>query len=212
MFKQGSGRVSNTGLDSRSSNLAGLNIFGEKRNYPLQNETESLNVSSVIDWDVGEIGTLSFITGWRDLEQRFALDFFDGPPPTGLFVITNDGEHEQFTQEIKWTGDVGDTIQYVAGLFYIKEENNTDFADVLSFGPPTVAIDRTLKNDTEALAGYFQTDINFADAWTFTAGIRYTDEEKTIEINSNPNLPCDPTLITPALPPLTWSTRGFRPS
>ena len=39
-----------------NANLAGLNIFGEKRFYPLQNETESINVSSVIDWAVGDIG------------------------------------------------------------------------------------------------------------------------------------------------------------
>jgi iron complex outermembrane receptor protein len=193
-FKDGGKRVSNTGLSQENGNLSGLNIFGEKRFYPLQNETESLNLSSVIDWDIGDIGTLSFITGWRDLEQRFALDFFDGPPPTGIFVITNDGKHEQFTQEIKWTGDFGDSVQYVAGLFYIKEENTTDFADVLTFGPPFVALDRTLQNDTEALAGYLQADINFADAWTFTAGVRYTDEEKTAAIQSNPNLPCDPNI------------------
>ncbi len=191
-FKQGGGRVSNTGLDSRSSNLSGLPISGEKRNYPLQNETESLNLSSVIDWQVGDIGSLSFITGLRDLDQRFALDFFDGPPPTGLFVIANDGNHKQFTQEIKWTGQLGDPIQYVAGVFYIKEENTTDFADITTFGPPSVNADRTLKNDTEALAGYFQTDITFAEDFTVTAGIRYTDEEKTVEIESNPTLPCDP--------------------
>jgi len=198
-FKDGGKRVSNTGLSQENGNLSGLNISGEKRFYPLQNETESLNISSVIDWAVGDIGTLSFITGWRDLEQRFALDFFDGPPPTGIFVITNDGKHEQFTQEIKWTGDIGESIQYVGGLFYIKEENTTDFADVLTFGPPFVALDRVLQNETEALAGYLQADINFADAWTFTAGVRYTDEEKTAAIQSNPNLPCDPNVDTTCL-------------
>jgi iron complex outermembrane receptor protein len=198
-FKDGGKRVSNTGLSQENGNLSGLNIFGEKRTFPLQNETESLNISSVIDWAVGDIGTLSFITGWRDLEQRFALDFFDGPPPTGIFVITNDGKHEQFTQEIKWNGDIGDSIQYVAGLFYIKEENTTDFADVVTFGPPFVALDRTLQNETEALAGYLQADINFADAWTFTAGVRYTDEEKTVAIESNPTQPCDPNVSTTCL-------------
>jgi iron complex outermembrane receptor protein len=113
--------------------------------------------------------------------------------PRGGFSILNDGEHQQFTQEIKVTGDLfGGFVDYVAGVFYLDERNTTDFADVFSIFSPSVPggialllADRTLRNTTEAYAGYVQADFNVTEQITLTAGIRYTDETKVFNISDN---------------------------
>lgn len=107
---------------------------------------------------------------------------------TGGFVIANDGKHQQFTQEFKVSGKAFDGFfEYVTGLYYIKENNTTDFADIftLGSGAPLLLADRTVKNSTEAVAGYAQIDANVTDMIKLTAGIRYTDEKKTVDIADN---------------------------
>jgi len=174
-------RVSLSSLRQDGSPFVGL-ITGSKQNLSQGNEVEAFSVSSNIDWDTS-IGTISFITAYRDLDQEFALDFLNFPAgDTGAFVIVNDGNHEQFTQEVKLTGSIGEKIQYVSGIYYFDEENKTDFADLFT---GAVSADRILSNDTEAWAAYLQADYQLGDQWTLTAGVRYTDEEKTIDFVDN---------------------------
>lgn len=164
-------------------------------------------ITSNLEIAVGGDAKLNLVTGYLDMAQKFALDFSDGralpsllvpsPPVRGYtlggFVIANDGKHSQFTQEIKLSGSLGDgLVDYVTGVFYINEKNDTDFADLFNLGlaPPPAGFpfllaDRRLKNNTEAWAGYAQVDVNATDALTVTAGIRYTDEEKTFNITDN---------------------------
>jgi iron complex outermembrane recepter protein len=203
------GRFVTTGLRENvatGSQFAPLVISGRKANYDLANETDNTLLTSNFQVELGD-QTLNFITGVVNLKQQFALDFFDGrggpnlaapnPPvrgfPRGGFSILNDAEHEQFTQEIKLTGELfGGFVDYVTGLYIYDESNRTDFADVFSIFIPNVPgglglllADRTLDNDTKATAGYAQVDFNLTDQLTVTGGIRYTDEKKTFSLFDN---------------------------
>jgi iron complex outermembrane recepter protein len=201
------GRFATTGLreagDLGTSPFAPLAITGRKANFGAGNRTTTDLVTSNIGIELGSDLTLNLITGYVNLGQRFALDFFDGrggpgiangglPPlarfARGGFTITNDGRHKQFTQEVKLAGSIADGfVDFVGGLYYINEKNTTDFADIFSLSPTFALLlaDRTLRNKTEAWAGYLQADVNLSDQITLTAGIRYTDEEKTFVINDN---------------------------
>ncbi|MDH4022655.1 MAG: TonB-dependent receptor, partial [Gammaproteobacteria bacterium] len=187
----GGDRISLTGLSEDGTPLAGL-LTGEKQNYPLKNEVEAFSVTSNLEWDTG-LGTLSFITGWRDMTQEFALDFLNAPASYGGFTIANDGDHQQFTQEVKLAGDAGDRIRYVTGVYYLDEDNTTDFGDIFDLGFPLVLADRVLDNTTEAWAAYLQGDIQVAEQWTVTLGVRYTDEDKDVSFTDNqPKAFCTP--------------------
>jgi iron complex outermembrane receptor protein len=182
-----------------------LPVTGRKASFPLGNEAESILITSNLEW-AGDNHTLNLITGYVDVRQRFALDFADGralpnignPFPVvrgfqnGGFAILNDGKHQQFTQEVKLTGTLGEgLLDYVAGVYFYDEKNVTDFADMFTVdigsptGLPLLLADRVLRNGTKATAGYVQVDLNFAESFTATAGIRYTDEEKTFSIRDN---------------------------
>jgi iron complex outermembrane receptor protein len=202
-------RFSCTGLRQTGTPLANLTV-GDKRNYNLGNEVENLLVTSNLQWSTG-LGDVEFITGYVDLSQKFAIDFFNGTVvnpavgpmaasnPAGGFTIANDGVHQQFSQEIKLTGEVGDNARFVAGVFYFDEDNDTDFVDLFSLSPTlTVPLeDRILRNTATAWAAYTQWDLTFASDWTLTLGGRYTDETKEIAIDANPNpLMAAPTAAT----------------
>lgn len=200
------GRFVTTGLVEANSlpttPFVGLPVTGRKALFGLGNRTQTDLFTSNIGFELGDNLNLNLITGYVDLGQQFALDFFDGrggpsisvPTPAvagitrGGFTITNDGRHKQFTQELKLSGSVGEgLVDFVGGVFYINEKNRTDFADIFSISPTfgLLLADRTLRNKTEAWAGYFQADVNLSDMLTLTAGIRYTDEEKTFRVNDN---------------------------
>ena len=203
------GRFVTTGLresfPTGTSQFASPGITGRKANYNLGNNVDQLLVTSNLEIRRGD-HTLNLITGVVDLKQQFALDFFDGrggpnlavPNPVvrgftrGGFTILNDARHKQFTQEFKLNGKLFDGfLEYVTGLYIYDEKNTTDFADVFSIftgapgGTPLLLADRTLRNNTTATAGYFQGDVHFTDQLTFTAGIRYTDEKKTLNVQDN---------------------------
>jgi iron complex outermembrane recepter protein len=202
-------RFACTGLRQTGTPLANVTV-GDKRNYNLGNEVKNLFATSNLQWRTG-LGDVNFITGYVDLEQKFAIDFFNGTVinpavgpavatnPVGGFVITNDGEHEQISQEIKLSGELNANARYVAGVYYFDEKNDVDFADLFSLSPTlTIALeDRILKNKATAWAAYTQWDLTFAEAWTVTLGGRYTDETKKVNFiaNASPLLPA-PTAAT----------------
>ncbi len=203
------GRFSTSGMVGSTppggAALYSVPVTGRKAGFAQGNEVDTLLLTSNIEWQ-GENHRLSLITGFIDMTQTYGLDFADGrglpnivnasPPVRGFrnggFGILNDGEHTQFTQEVKLNGTLLDErLTYVAGVYFYDESNVTDFADMFTVeigspnGLPLLLADRILRNTTQATAGYVQADFAFTEALTATAGIRYTDEKKTFSIADN---------------------------
>ena len=194
-YSDGDDRFTNTGLVSDGAPFAGL-LTGDKQNFGLGNETRSLHFTSDIEWETG-LGVVNILTSYLTLEQDFLLDFFEGPLATGRFTIANEGQHDQFSQELKLAGSTFDgQLDYIAGFFYFNEDNKTDLAQTftrynLPGGSPIFlggfTYDRTMDNGTDSWAIYSQFDWHFNDQLTLTAGFRYTDEEKDFGITDNGN-------------------------
>lgn len=129
----GDARSAYTGLNNDYSVYPGL-FTGPKGNYPQGNQMLSHSLTSNVTWKT-DVGTLNFITGWRDMEDKSYMDFFDSPLPVvqnggaiGVqFLIASEERHQQFSQEIKLNGSAFDErLSYVTGLFYLNETNDTD--------------------------------------------------------------------------------------
>ena len=192
-----SGRFSTTGLSTvaGAANFAALGITGAKANFGNGNRTSTELLTSNFSVALSPAVTINLITGYVSQRQKYALDFFDGrsapsianPNPAivgnarGGFTIVNDGYEDQFSQEVKLSGKLfGGFVDYVAGFYYLNEYNRTDFADV--FAGFLVLDDHILRNTTEDKAGYAQADVNVTSRFKLTAGIRYTNEIKTISL------------------------------
>ncbi len=143
-------------------------VTGRKADFALGNETQSDIAIGRLDFDVTQDATLSLISGYVRQEQQYALDFYDGsgapslsnPYPAvrgaefGGFVIANDSYADQFSQEAKLSGTLGDgLVDYTTGVYYIKEKNYSDFADIFGLSTTSALLlaDRVLRNSTEAI-------------------------------------------------------------
>jgi iron complex outermembrane recepter protein len=138
--------------------------------------------TSNFEWQLGG-ATVNFISGYRRLEQNFAVDFFNSASSRGGFTIVNQGEHTQTSHELKITSDFFDgKLRTVGGFYFMDENNETNLTDGASAGALAFVIsDRKMTNTTQTSALYWQGDFDLTDVDVITLGARYTIEEKELE-------------------------------
>ncbi len=155
-------------------------------------ENEDQGISVQVDWDT-EHFLVTSITAYREHESYDDADILF-TNLDGSFRV-NDAEQNQFTQELRLTGE-GETLKYVAGLYYYKQELNNDrtttvgsdtsqialgrpYPDVLLFIPDTGSRDIN-EQEHESYAIFGQADYNLSESLVLTAGLRWTYEEKDV--------------------------------
>ncbi len=118
--------------------------------------------------------------------------------PNGAFLLAQQSQGDQFSQEIKLTGDARDgQLKYVGGLYYFREDYSTEVADIatgFTTGAATLAAqvprayattllaDRLIENSTRSWAAYLQGDWKFSETLAATIGARWTDESKRVAV------------------------------
>ena len=200
-----SGRFATTGLvtttaPGTASPFVAIGVSGRKAEFGLGNAVETQMYTSSLQWS-GDNFAIDIITGRVGTTHKYLIDFADGrglpdvavpvPPvrgdTAGGLVTLNDASYRQFSQEIRLAGTLfGGIIDYRGGAYYLHEDNRTDFADVVNRGGvPAVIADRTLDDTADSLAGYVEVDAKITEQIKLTAGVRYTDEKKTIRSRDN---------------------------
>jgi iron complex outermembrane receptor protein len=164
--------------------------------------TRNYGGSLVATWDVG-VFEIKSITAAR----WFHFDATNDQEQTS-FPISRSGslvDTEQFSQELRFTGDVTDTIDYQAGLYLLRVETDTNgrsrfgrdagafFATNAQYaalntpagwdllqealeGTASISNQHPISNSQ---AAFVQANWEITDRATLTAGIRYTREQKT---------------------------------
>ena len=136
-----------------------------------------------VNWH-GEAWNLKYIGAYRETSGSFNRDP-DNSPVALTETLNPNYDHEQTSHELQITGDMADgKLQYVAGLYSFNEEGTDNvFVPVflpaadLSFGFPA-AIRNFADVDNSSEAVYAQINWNVSDAFAFTLGARYTEDEK----------------------------------
>jgi iron complex outermembrane recepter protein len=160
-----------------------------KADFELDHTGGSLMV--VYDFDNG----LKFtsITGYDELDNfsRTDLDggLIGGPEAIGALnrqaffnVSTGDGlsDHSQFTQEFRLSGDT-DHMFYQFGLYYLKEDITVDSVDFdTPAGNPVAKTQADQETTSAAIFG--QIDYSLTDRLNVIAGLRYTADDKELEV------------------------------
>ncbi len=139
-------------------------------------------------WDL-PFGTFKAISGYRELAESIVMDYGSGV--SGWFDVRVDIEHDQLSQEFQLVGDIGDSLSYVAGLYYFKEHGREQEVDNAG---GAVVEDRDIISTNEAWAVYGQATWTpaFWDKLDLTAGLRYTEDERfakkrSINFTNSPN-------------------------
>ena len=116
------------------------------------------------------------ITAWRRTKGEFYRD-----PDNSPLVITHTSnpnyDHEQITQELTLTGALGERIEYVGGLFYLAEEGTDDV--YVPLAPSLGSITNLADIDNDSIAVYGQATWHLSERWRLTAGVRYTEDDKS---------------------------------
>jgi iron complex outermembrane receptor protein len=168
--------------------------------YPQYSNLDVRGVSLTIDYDAGPVD-LKSITAYRDLESEFARDF-DGSDLVIADLYEALDQH-QFSQELQLLGGaLDDRLSWIAGLYYFEEAG--DNPSLVELRPATLHSGGAF--GTTTWAAFSQATFDVTERWSFTLGLRYTDEEKeftpdqyVVSVNVPPEiLPLPPG--TPLLP------------
>jgi outer membrane receptor protein involved in Fe transport len=179
------------GLVEDHKQSAGVSLTGEFDGY--FKDVESDAVTLQVDWDLGE-HTLTLLSGYSTYE----VDTFSDQSFSPLTVVNQHGEEEfsQFTQEVRLTSPLGETFEYIVGMFYMDRSlefpaRYTDLEFTQLFGatlpapapplPTELVAASSLKQydeDTESISVFGQVTWNISDVFRSSLGLRYSHEEK----------------------------------
>lgn len=163
------------------------NLFLTSSGIKSFNDVESWGVTGNIRVDT-PLGQITSITSYRRLLQDFVLDLSDQPVP--LYILDNEGDHRQFSQELQITGKVlDDRLEWIAGTFFMKEWNSTGIGDTtaarLANGtlvPSAGRLAKVIDNDVRSFALFGQATFEITPRLKLTGGLRYTDDWKDVAV------------------------------
>ena len=137
---------------------------------------DNLGFSANFAYDLTENITLKSITAYRETEWTGARDA-DNTPLTILHTTYN-VEGDQLSEELQFVYET-DPLVGVFGLYYF-EQTSEDIATIF-LNPPPPGVQRDSDNnevDNSSWAAFTQWTFKFADRFAFTAGGRYSEEDK----------------------------------
>ena len=169
----------------------------------LLNESEFQNhgFSAQIDFEF-EPGTMTMITGYRkQKEGPSSFDIMANPQDHDQIYNRNAfTEGKQLSQEIRFSSNTGDAVEYTSGVYYYKYERESGYSgedggfyvgipslppflpfcmfnDILP-GVCHVASDNAgNETENEAWAVFGQAKFRIDDNWSVIAGLRYTSQD-----------------------------------
>ncbi len=157
-----------------------------------------------LQWDFGT-STFTSITGY-DTVENFQFTDVDGgllsfnPADIGTLgrqvffsIATGDGvdDHYQFTQEFRLSNQV-DRLFYQAGLYYFDED--IDIISTTFHADPDYS--EIVSQQTTSAAVFGQIEYALNDAFSIIGGVRYTTDDKDLEVIPGPGSPAPPGAIS----------------
>ena len=171
---------------------SGLNYSADNNGHFSDNEVT--DVTLTVDWDMDGF-SLTSVTGFVEYEfdENCDCDFTGA----AVFDAARQEKYEQFSQEFRFTSDLGGDFDYIGGLFFQSTELNykdqislptpTLIADVLGGIPsaaglvpfaPGASTDRSFNQEGDLWAAFAQGTWTLSDELRVTVGGRYTQENK----------------------------------
>jgi iron complex outermembrane receptor protein len=141
------------------------------------------SASLTAHWRLGEFLVTSQ-TAWSqsDSDAKAGTDFLPGD----YFLQTTDLSADALSQEFRLTSPAEERFRYVAGAYFGTndfEQANAYFADYPGAPPLTGDTVTNFDQSTDTWSLFGQTDFDLTDSLTISGGIRYTDEQKDVDLS-----------------------------
>lgn len=163
-------------LDSAGLPQASQAIGDEPRildlNRPSTFQMDTSSLRSKLDWDFSSTIGLSYLSSYNTLDtNRISSGDLGGGDQYA------NRENTSFTHELQIKSiEEGAKFDWIAGIFYYEEENNTDFQVKSS---PNAGIRFLQPNRTsESFAVFGQGTYHIDDQWSMTLGFRQSEDKK----------------------------------
>ena len=139
-------------------------------------------VSAILNWQMSEQWALKSISAYRTLNTNTYVDIDASQYELGDVLVALD--QNQTSQEFQFLYDNGGSLNGVFGLYWLKEDvpsHQEAYADsLLAFNGLPISFTRTVDDDLEttSYAAFADLSWDFAESWTVSGGLRYTQDEK----------------------------------
>ncbi len=171
------------------------------RGVPATNFYDGFSLTGDVTAELNENLTFTSITGYREGDENLGIDSIGTPNINGaltgfqsvpIFYAKRLQNSDQFSQEFRFNGTYGDSIDYVAGLYYLNSGYDIrggesvlgaagGEATAFVFGAP--ASNFTAEQSLNAYAAFVDGTYQFNDRFSFSGGFRYTIEKKDFDID-----------------------------
>jgi len=148
---------------------------------------DSWGISNTLNIDLSDTLKLTSITAFRSSDTTFnsTLD----ASPASILDQAWRLKHEQFTQELRLSGQIGGLLDWTVGGYYYKANGNSGGRVTLSGG--LLPGGGGLNNDilfsdpveTSSKSAFVHTVWHLADGLNVTGALRYTDDRKAFTFN-----------------------------
>lgn len=157
---------------------------------PQSNEYEGYGVSGTIEYDVSDYLSIKSITANRWADRDSYVDF-DGTPMV-LFEPHYVTQSKVFSQELQLLSDPAERLSWILGGYYSKETGN-EFT-VSRTLPPILPTNPGISDGdvtNKSVAVFGQANYRVSDAVRITAGLRWTEETKSLLTRNRNALGCN---------------------
>jgi iron complex outermembrane receptor protein len=165
-------------------------------------------VSMTVDYDIG-LGEIKSITAWSDYDYEIYQD--PDRSQLDILALVNDKfSGDSVSQELRFTSQAGDDVDYMVGLFYYEQTTKRGGSDpfviigddflsiaaqqglplplpISALAQPGDNLVADYKQDTETVAAFGQATWHIGETWHVTGGLRWTDEQKKSDLFSQTN-------------------------
>jgi iron complex outermembrane receptor protein len=154
--------------------------FGDTYNdLPTYHDWETMGLTATIDFELSDNVSLTSVTGYRDYESSFFFNT-DG---TEIEVTRSyfSYESDQISQEFRLSSTTDNALSWMLGAYYMQEDKEGSLGLGRNTHPSFGQVSFIIPNvdETKAIAVFGEVSYQFADAWSGTLGLRYSDEEKS---------------------------------
>ncbi|HEY6816180.1 MAG TPA: TonB-dependent receptor [Croceibacterium sp.] len=176
----------------------------------LQNQDfNGWGVMGNVSWEVADNIELFWVGAWREYTTKFAQDQDASPVPVAQ--LDNRLDHRAWSQELRLNGEFADgLVEYTLGGFYMDQDGSyTARVDLPYAGIDFVHGPDTTPSTSKAL--FANAIVHPTEAWSITAGIRGSWDEKTYTyFRSNPDgtVPFANWTFNPSPWPADWTSNS----
>jgi iron complex outermembrane receptor protein len=155
--------------------------FVASLDFPGYSNSEGAGIAAHVRW-TGPAFSVVSISSYRDIDEDHAVDLDAGPSNLAHQNVTF--RQRQWSQELQFVGEAfDDRLQWIGGLYAFNEVARYVEFDSLLGGAAFLDLDVQPENTSYAAFG--QADWKLTEKFTATLGLRYTYEERELNLRFN---------------------------